>query len=133
MDASVWYYNFISSVLYNPILPLVKLSVLIFLLQLGGTKCLVRKFIMSMIIFQAFLMIAVFIAYIFQCNPIEKAWRLATPGTCFKQGRFSVASSALSIVTDFIVLMLPFWIFLDLQMNKKVRNALIGIFMLGIL
>ncbi|KAI6373123.1 hypothetical protein MCOR25_003522 [Pyricularia grisea] len=126
----IWMY--IINVLYNPILAIVKMSVLIFLLRLGGYKTGVRSTILAVGAVNLFMMIGCLIAMIFQCFPFEYNWRpWAVQGTCIDRPAYYVARAVLNVVTDIVVLIMPIWIFWDLKMNKKVRWALIFVFMLG--
>ncbi|KAB5572773.1 hypothetical protein GE09DRAFT_1217314 [Coniochaeta sp. 2T2.1] len=125
----IW--NFAVQVLYNPILALVKTSVLIFLLRLGGQKPGVRYAIHALNIFNIALMVAIFLVVIFQCNPVAFNWNPSLNGTCIKQGEFYLVTAALTIFTDLLVLALPIWIFADLKMKLKLKIALIIVFLLG--
>ncbi|KAJ2902230.1 hypothetical protein MKZ38_000832 [Zalerion maritima] len=125
----VW--NWVVQVLYNPILAMVKTSVLIFLLRIGGQKPGVTVAIHALNAFNIALMIAIFIVVIFQCNPIAYNWDSQLDGTCVQQGEFYLVTAALTIFTDVLVLALPFWIFLDLKMPRKQKLALIFVFFLG--
>ena len=126
----IW--NFAVQVLYNPILSLVKTSVLLFLLRLGGQKPGVPWTIHALNVFNIGLMIAIFLVVLFQCNPIAFNWNTTIAGgKCIQQGTFYVATAALTIFTDLLVLALPFWIFLDLKMPLKLKIALICVFLLG--
>lgn len=126
----VW--NFAVQVLYNPILGLVKASVLLFLLRLGGQKPSVQWSIHALNIFNTGLMIAIFLVVLLQCKPISFNWNTSAPdGKCIQQGTFYVATAVLTIFTDLLVLALPLWIFLDLKMPLKLKIALIFVFLLG--
>jgi len=126
----IW--NFAVQVLYNPILALVKTSVLIFLLRLGGQKPGVRYAIHALNIFNIALMVAIFLVVIFQCTPIAYNWDPTIAGAhCIEQGKFYVVTAALTIFTDVLVLALPIWIFADLKMKLKMKIALICVFLLG--
>tara|TARA_R110002060_G_scaffold9940_4_gene14839 strand:- start:203 stop:679 length:477 start_codon:yes stop_codon:yes gene_type:complete len=128
-------WNFIGQILYNPILAIVKTSVLLFMLRLGGHKREIRYTIHALNAFNIALAISVFITVIFQCRPVNFFWeRMRDPtmkGTCVDTGIFYIVTSALTIFTDLAVLALPFWIFLGLKMPLKVRIALMGVFLLG--
>ncbi|PVH78373.1 hypothetical protein DL98DRAFT_397420, partial [Cadophora sp. DSE1049] len=128
-------WNFIGQILYNPILAIVKTSVLLFMLRLGGHKREIRYTIHALNAFNIALAISVFITVIFQCRPVNFFWeRMRDPtmkGTCVDTGIFYIATSALTIFTDLAVLALPFWIFLGLKMPLKVRIALMAVFLLG--
>ncbi|KAB5562783.1 hypothetical protein GE09DRAFT_1219382 [Coniochaeta sp. 2T2.1] len=134
-----WYYNWLCNVFYTPILWLVKISILVFLLRLGGlqNQC-VRIAIYCMIAAITSIIIAVECVIIFQCNPAHLAWTTAWferegLGYCINAGAFTISAGALAIFTDLLVLIVPFCIFLDLRINKRMRNALIAVFMLGIM
>lgn len=125
-------WNYIIQLLYNPILALVKSSVLLFLLRLGGQKPGVRWTIHSLNAFNIGLMIAIFVTVIFQCTPVNFFWDRTIPGGhCVDTGAFYVATAGLTILTDVLVLALPFWIFLGLKMPAKVKIALLVVFGLG--
>lgn len=81
-------------------------------------------------------MVAIFIVVIFQCTPIEANWwtpseMAAKNGQCIKQGAFYVVTAALTIFTDILVLLVPFWIVMGLKMARRMKVAVIGIFFLG--
>ncbi|RSL69508.1 hypothetical protein CEP54_002331 [Fusarium duplospermum] len=128
---------FTIQILYNPILALVKTSVLLFLMRLGGQKREVRLCIISLLIFNLCQMVAMFFACVFQCTPVSYFWdrmkhvSIRPDGMCINQNAFYIATSSLTILTDVLVLVLPFWIFLGLKLPLKVRAAIIGVFVLG--
>ncbi|KAJ1323588.1 alpha-methylacyl-CoA racemase [Microdochium nivale] len=125
-------FNFAVQVAYNPILALVKTSILLFLLKLSGVqKPLVRWSIHALNALNISMMIAIFIVVIFQCSPVAAVYDPAVKGTCIKQGLFYVVTAALTVLTDVLVLALPFWIFLDLKISRKKKMAVIGVFALG--
>jgi hypothetical protein len=129
------FWNYVIQTLYNPILALVKSSVLLFMLRLGGHQKSIRYCIHMLNIFNIGLMIAIFVTVIFQCSPISYFWqRVAYPttkGACVNTGAFYVSTAGLTIVTDFLVLALPFRIFMSLNMGSRVKIALMAVFLLG--
>lgn len=130
----LWIY--IVGAVYNPILALVKQSVLTLLLRLAGTKPAVRTAVWITAIFNAAEMVAVFLAVIFQCTPIEAFWKpqlLAEGGHCIEAVPFGLATGCLTILTDLATLALPIYIFFDLKINKRTKIALIFVFLLGFL
>ncbi|KAH7317726.1 CFEM domain-containing protein [Rhexocercosporidium sp. MPI-PUGE-AT-0058] len=126
---------FIAEILYNPILAIVKTSILLFLLRLGGHMTGIRYAIHSLNVINISLAIAVFITVIFQCRPINFYWdRMRDPtmkGTCIDTALFYVTTAGLTILTDLAALALPFWIFLGLKLSLKARVALMSLFLLG--
>ncbi|KIH94417.1 hypothetical protein SPBR_05900 [Sporothrix brasiliensis 5110] len=130
VQALIW--NFAVQVLYNPILALVKTSMLLFLLKLGSQKPGVRICIHILNALNLMLMVAIFIVVIFQCTPIRFNWDTTiVGGHCINQGVFYLATAALTIFTDVLNLALPFWVFLDLKMPVRVKIALLFVFLLG--
>ncbi|KAL7625355.1 hypothetical protein AAE478_004571 [Parahypoxylon ruwenzoriense] len=129
------YWNYVIQILYNPILALVKSSVLLFLLRIGGQRRQIRYSIHALNIFNIGLMIAIFVTVIFQCSPISYFWKRITDptlkGNCVDTGIFYVATAGLTIFTDVLVLALPFWIFIGLKMAPRVKLAIMAVFLLG--
>ncbi|KAK3986816.1 hypothetical protein QBC44DRAFT_247378 [Cladorrhinum sp. PSN332] len=133
MLPAMWWF-FIAQMLYNPILAFVKASVLLFLLRLGGQKPGVRMVIHSLNAFNALQAIAIFFVALLQCLPIAANWDFslrADPNTKCIDNSFHVIASSLTLLTDILILVIPFWIFLGLKMKKAAKVAVLGIFMLG--
>lgn len=125
-------WNFGVQFWYNPTLALVKTSVLLFLLRLGGHKPSVRRTIHSLNAFNVAMAIAVLLAVTFQCSPIAANWDPSAAGArCIDQGAFYVASAVLNLLTDVAALALPFWVFLGLNMAPGPKAAIIAVFLLG--
>lgn len=119
-------------VLYNPILALVKASVLIFLLRLGGHRRSIRYAVYALNIFNVLQMIAIFIVVLFQTIPINAYWELKLARTRqIDAPLFYISTACITIVTDFLVLLIPFWVFLGLRMRVAAKIGLIVVFMLG--
>ncbi len=76
--------NFLSQVVYNPILSLVKISALIFLLRLGGTRPRLRVCMKALLRMNVLQIIVICLVVIFQCHPISHAWDTEIPGTCLQ-------------------------------------------------
>ncbi|KAH6884190.1 hypothetical protein B0T10DRAFT_579599 [Thelonectria olida] len=128
----VLFWNWIMQVLYNPILALVKASVLIFLLRLGGHRRSIRYAIYGLNIFNALQMVAIFIVVIFQTLPINAYWELTEKRTRqIDAPMFYISTACITIVTDFLVLLIPFWVFLGLRMRVAAKVGLIVVFLLG--
>lgn len=138
MDAPVQpglIWGFVNMCLYNPILALVKSSVLFFLLRMAGTKNYIRYSIYALNGFNLAMMVATFLVVIFQCNPVSGAYKLEDmeTATCVDAYSFSTSTAIITIITDVLVVALPFWIILGLKMPTKVKLSLIGVFFLGIM
>jgi len=78
-------------------------------------------------------MIATFLVCVFQCTPISTFWNSFVNGDprCIDQRLFYVITAGITIFTDIVVLALPFWIFLGINMQARIKAAVIGLFILG--
>ncbi|KAF6829718.1 hypothetical protein CPLU01_07800 [Colletotrichum plurivorum] len=133
MKPGLWW-NFLVQMFYNPVLALVKASILVFLLRLGGQKRSIRLSIHGLNIFNACHAVAIFFAALLQCLPMEANWDFslrADPKTKCIDNSFHVIASCLTILSDILVLALPFWIFLGLKMPMAAKMAVIGVFLMG--
>ncbi|OIW30923.1 hypothetical protein CONLIGDRAFT_564294, partial [Coniochaeta ligniaria NRRL 30616] len=136
-EAKALLYSWLAVVFYTPILSLVKTSILGFLLRLGGKQRRgVRIAIYTLITLNTLQIIAVLAVTIFQCTPVNLVW--STPSSareglrCINPGVLVLSVASWNILTDILVVALPYRIFFDIKTNKRMRNALIGVFMLGI-
>lgn len=130
-------WNFAAQLVYNPILALVKCSVLHFMLRLGGggLNKRTRWCIYSVGAVTILQMCAIFVVLILQCRPASYYWTqysVSPPqGTCIDLPAFYIATASITVVTDILVLILPFWIFLKLKMRSSLKAVVMGIFLLG--
>jgi hypothetical protein len=143
-------YNIANQVLYNPILSLIKLSVIVFFQRLEDRRRIVQWNIYALATFEMAFMIASTLVDIFQCSPVQYSWEAARMdlaaqqaagadengqvngvtikgGHCIKQGNFFLATNGIAIFTDIWVLIIPGLILWDLRMPKKTKIAAFGI------
>ncbi|KAK3379860.1 hypothetical protein B0T24DRAFT_172294 [Lasiosphaeria ovina] len=131
-EALIWSYAV--QILYNPILSLVKSSVLIFLTRLFGQKDGVRRFLLWLNVANVAQMVAVFFAITLQCLPIAFNWDpTVRGGRCVDRGILYTCTAAFNIVMDLMILGLPLWVFIDLKIPKRTKIALLFVFLLGFL
>ena len=114
---------------------LVKASTLLLLLRLGSANERTRL--------ACHVMIALNLAQLFtfvpiaavRCLPIESSWMMMTVpnAKCLRKDIFDVSLAVVNIATDILTLLIPFSIFLGLRINRRVRIALLTVFMLGAL
>ncbi|KAH6706254.1 hypothetical protein DL95DRAFT_525520 [Leptodontidium sp. 2 PMI_412] len=147
-------YNLVNQLLYNPILALVKASLMCFLLRIGDTKKFVKWSLYFAQGLNLALAIAIFFADAFQCTParymyekikMDAAARKAAGadalgqvdgvtifgGTCIDQIQFFLVSAGLAVMTDVIVLIIPTVIVWDLQMPLRKKIMAIGMLSVG--
>jgi hypothetical protein len=128
---SLWWF-YIAQIFYNPILALVKCSVLVFILRLGDRRKGVRTAVYVLISFTALQAVAIFFVVILQCLPVSAVWDHASypDAKCIKV-EFHVTISSLTVLTDILVLVLPFYVFLGLKMRAATKVAVLCCFASG--
>ena len=132
-SAGLWW-NFFEQLCYNPVLALVKVSILVFLLRLGGHHDTIFRVIWALMTVTILHAVAVFFGALFQCVPIETNWHpelREDPNTKCIDNSFHIIQSALTILTDVLILALPFWIFLGLRMPRAAKVAVLSVFAVG--
>ncbi|KLU81187.1 hypothetical protein MAPG_00281 [Magnaporthiopsis poae ATCC 64411] len=129
-EARRW--DYLAQVFYHPILPLVKASMLLFLLKLGRQKRGTKHAIHAVNALNLAAMAATTLTAMLQCLPVQRYWDPRVKGSCIPSiGRFYISAAAISIFTDVLVLGLPFWVFLDLQMARKLKIAVLAVSCFG--
>lgn len=131
--AGLWW-NFFEQLCYNPVLAFVKCSVLCFLLRIGGHKDAIFRVIWVLMVVTILHAVAVFFAALFQCVPIESNWHpelKEDPDTRCIDNSFHIVQSSITILTDVLILAVPFWIFLGLRMPRRTKIAVLAIFAIG--
>ncbi|KAK1751626.1 hypothetical protein QBC47DRAFT_307527 [Echria macrotheca] len=131
-EGLIWQYAV--QILYNPILALVKSSVLIFLSRLFGQKRGLLRVLLWLNIANVAQMVAVFFAITLQCLPIAFNWDLTIRGgRCVDRPILYTSTAGFNILTDLLILGLPLWIFVDLKIPRRTKIALLFVFLLGFL
>lgn len=149
-------WNIANQLLYNPILAFVKISIICLYLRLCGNKRELRLACYGILIFNAMLLVATFIADVFQCLPFEYNWNkpymdidarkaagadpvtgmlngvVVMGGKCFHQSDFYVATAGLGLLTDIMVMTIPVAMVWGLQMKLKKKIVVVGILTLGL-
>jgi hypothetical protein len=141
VEADKW--SMAQQLLYNPILCLVKASILVFLIRLGDK----RKFIQwsSHVLFWFNLghMISVFFAALTQCLPIHMYWdhyhtdkiingETINPNySCFDMAAFSLITAGLAILTDVLIILVPVAMIWNLRMPVRQKIAVGAALSLG--
>lgn len=106
---------------------------LLFFLRVGGTIDRLRWFIIALIIFNTTQMVAVFLTDMLQCIPIRKVFYSETEGECINTVAFFVATAALTILTDILVMIIPTWMTWHLTLKLRKKLAVIFLLSMGLL
>lgn len=74
-----------------------------------------------------------FISAWVNCVPLAKFWDPKIGGFCFSQKGLWFSSSAVHIITDILILVYPMPVLRNLQLPRRQKIALMGVFALGAL
>ncbi|OCL06734.1 hypothetical protein AOQ84DRAFT_71784 [Glonium stellatum] len=101
-------WSYANQIVYNPILALVKASVILSLISLRSQNRHINLALRSLFALNATLLLAFFTIDIFQCQPIALFYDSTTPhGHCINQTAFYIALAAITILTDCMALVIP--------------------------
>lgn len=78
-------------------------------------------------------MVTIFFTDVLQCIPIRKIFYANLEGKCIDTVSFFIATAALTILTDILVMMIPTWITWNLQLTIKKKLAVIFLLSMGLL
>lgn len=65
------------------------------------------------------------------CIPVSKFWDDSVPGYCLNKEGLWFSNAAMHILTDLVILVLPMPVLNSLQLPKRQKIALMGVFALG--
>jgi hypothetical protein len=129
--------------LYNPILCLVKASIMLFLMRLGDQRRVIRYSLTAFFVFNIGHMIAVFFGVLTQCLPIHMYWdhpytdqiidgKLVNPNlTSIDAEAFSMSTTSIAILTDILILIIPIAMVWPLRLNWRKKLAIGCVLSLG--
>jgi len=141
VEADKW--NMAQQLIYNPILCLVKASVLVFLIRLGDQRTFVYWSLHILWWFNMGHMISVFFAALTQCLPIHMYWdhyytdqnidgKVVNPNyTCYNMAAFSLVTAGLAILTDILILLVPVAMMWNLRMAIRQKLAVSAVLSAG--
>lgn len=122
----------LSIILYNLTLSLVKLT---FLLQYYRVLSVhkMKKVIWTLGILIMLWALSQLFVVVFTCVPVQKFWYTDLPGHCMPNLPFWYINAAGNIATDLAIFIMPLPVLKSLQLRKKQKYFLMGIFSLGFL
>ena len=134
---------FAQGLLYNPVLGLVKWSIILFLIRLDDRRRHIRLTLLILQVFNIAHMISVLLVVVFQCSPVHMYWEhhktdqlvdgtIVNNGyTCIDRASFSLSTAAISVLTDVAILLVPIAMMWDLKMPVRRKMAVIFVLSLG--
>jgi hypothetical protein len=137
-------YDLANQLLYNPILALVKASIIFFLWRLGDKRKAIRWSLISFFVLNLGLAVATFVADLCQCTPVSYYWNhyvtdtydaegsvVEKAGTCIQQVNFFLITAGLSVLTDILIMMIPAAMIWGLKMKRSKKIAVWAVMSLG--
>ncbi|KAI6822148.1 hypothetical protein KC340_g10089 [Hortaea werneckii] len=137
-------YDLANQLLYNPILALVKASVICFLWRLKDRRKSIRWSPGTPFGINLGLAIATFVADLCQCTPVSYYWDhyetdkydaegnvIEKGGTCIQQVEFFLITAGLSVWTEIILMSISMAVVLSLKMKKASKIAIATVMSLG--
>ena len=121
---------YVTSVLYYSIAAPAKISLLCLYRRIFAVHSFKR---MSLLVGLLVVLwwLAATLANIFSCMPVELMWDLSLKGRCFNFNIFWFSIGIIETVIDIIILILPIKMITGLQMSRRKKIVLSGIFLLG--
>ena len=104
--------GFTSQVLYPASLGIIKLSIILFFIRVLPPDHNWRKPLYGLAAWVATSEAAFTVALFLQCRPLSFYWdKTVEGGTCFDQPKFYYVDATLNMVTDLVILALPWFVF----------------------
>ena len=136
-------FDLANQLLYQPILDIVKSSIIIFLWRLDDQRRGIRVALTTLFVFNNCHMVAIFFADLSQCTPLHYFWDspwmdtvvdgqvVKEGGTCIDRLLFYLLASGFSVLTDILILLIPAAMVWNLHLPPRKKVAVWAIFSLG--
>jgi hypothetical protein len=119
---------------------LIKVSILCFYRRMSASLTNIFVYcVWGSIVFCVLYAISFSLVILFTCSPaigfyhvFDIAWRFQNELECRDEGAVIVAVAAISSVQDFVICLLPIFLIWNLQIRKRQKFALCGIFAMGL-
>lgn len=123
----------IAQVIYGPLIFITKLSILLLYIRVFAPsfKKLTFIFIQLLIWFNFLFYLADTLVKIFECTPRHKIWEKYVDGSCININIPILVTSAVNVVSDFLILLLPIVCVWRLQMKMSKKMGISAIFAAG--
>lgn len=120
--------------IYSPFMFFVKTSILLLYIRLfeqSGVSPTFTRTVWAVILVIFAYHLAIFFPPIFNCSPRGKRWNPKLEGTCVNLWALAISSAVINIITDLLILVLPIGPVWRLQLRKKQKITVLGIFATG--
>ena len=129
----LWY---VGEITYLPVVAITRLSIYMFYLRIFSANTTFRRWVYVLIVLNGTAAVLFFFLCLFQCQPISYAWTLwdgQHQGKCMNVRALGVASGFVNVVFDFVTLVLPMPILVNLNMRIGRKIQVIAMFCVGAL
>lgn len=123
---------FASIIVYNVGTCILKLSILLQIRRIFRSP-LMQKLALAGLIFEGLWALVLSILLPLVCTPMAAFWDSSIKGKCVNQLAVWYVMAAINLATDFIVFSMPLPVIRSLQIPKKQKLMLMGVFCLGFL
>lgn len=121
----------VASIIYVPCLGFAKFSILFLYFKLAQLRWF-RICVYTLMAVVISYSVGIIFALIFPCQPISANWDLnITDYKCIDKAAIYLATAAVNVITDLLLLLLPIPMVLRLQMPRSQKIALMIVFAVG--
>lgn len=132
-DYTPYMKSFYASVItYNVGVCVVKISIMLQYRRIF-TGPVMQKMTMALLIFESCWATTLSILLPLVCNPVAMFWDTSVEGTCLDQLSIWYVMASINLVTDFVVFSMPLPVIKSLQLPRRQKIMLMGVFCLGFL
>lgn len=121
---------YVTSVLYYAVAAASKISILCLYRRIFSVHSFKRMSLLFGLLVVLWWLAAT-IANIFSCMPIELLWDLSLDGRCFNFNIFWLSMGVVETIIDILILFLPIKMVMGLQLSRRNKIVLSGVFLLG--
>lgn len=121
-----------SIVVYNVATCVVKMSILLQYRRIF-TGVVMQKLTLAVLLFEGAWAVTLSVLLPLVCNPVASFWDPESPGKCLNQLAIWYVMASINLVSDFVIFSMPLPVIKKLQLPKKQKILLMGVFCLGFL
>ncbi|KAF1993795.1 hypothetical protein P154DRAFT_567780 [Amniculicola lignicola CBS 123094] len=126
----VMQWGYAITVIYNPILGLIKASFVITLIKLKSPNRWINHSLYFIFVINALFTISAPLICAFQCRPVSNYWNGRK--NCINGRQYTYGTIGVVLVTDVMVLVMPTWIIYKLQMQLRNKVMIISFLSFGL-
>lgn len=126
-------YIYAVEIMYAWVMGPLKCSICCLYIRLFGIHKLFRWYIYAIMVVTVFWGLATFFGSVFQCDPVPEAWNPmnTTRSNCIDLKLFLIGTNTVNAILDFMILVSPIHLILQLQLSTRKKVLVIGVLVLG--